>query len=261
MEATYVRLGYIDEKATIFVLRVAFAFLASASLFAFAATLTYVKAANTAATYVAALSAIINAVAAWHYNEIVKVRTSQSVSVNSEWTIDALRHSDWAVTMPLLILKLYALINNPEHDLILGSVDVKAAGSTLMILLGAYSRLGLDELSNYNGMSRFGFTVGIFAYLGSVALMVLLLIDLVNAYSGVENTTLVFTFFLVWPCYALVAFTAIWFRQGGESAERYPKYIALAKDLCFAALDVFSKAVFAWHTCSAAFGVAVLGSR
>ena len=58
-EATYVRLGYIDEKATIFVLRVTFAFLASASLFALVATLTYVRAANTAATYVAALSAII----------------------------------------------------------------------------------------------------------------------------------------------------------------------------------------------------------
>jgi len=306
-EATYVRLGYIDEKATIFVLRVTFAFLASASLFALVATLTYVRAANTAATYVAALSAIINAVAAWHYNEIVKVRLAQSISVDSEWTIDALRcvtnraqtyhtrlssaapepaqprswtrsssswtrhapcarvtttfrHSDWAVTMPLLILKLYALINNPEHDLILGSVDASALCATLMILLGAYSRLGLDELSNYNGMSRFGFTVGIFAYLGSVALMILLLIDLVNAYSGVENTTIVFAFFLVWPCYALVAFTAIWFRQGGGSSERYPKYIALAKDLCFAALDVFSKSVFAWHTCSAAFGVSVLGS-
>ena len=281
------RLGYIDEKATIFVLRVAFAFLAAASLFALVATFTYIKAANTAATYVAALSAIINAVAAWHYNEIVKVRVGQAISIDTEWVVDALRyvvtkqtqtynprwisaapeswisacrHSDWAVTMPLLILKLYALINNPEHDLILGSVDASALCSTLMILLGAYSRLGLDELSNYNGMSRFGFTVGIFAYLGSVALMILLLIDLVNAYSGVENTTIVFAFFLVWPCYALVAFTAVWFRQGSGSSERYPKYIALAKDLCFATLDVFSKAVFAWHTCSAAFGVQVLGS-
>jgi hypothetical protein len=90
-EATYVRLGYIDEKATIFVLRVAFAFLTAASLFALAATLTYVNASNTAATYVAALSFIINAVAAWHYNEIVKVRVQQSVSIDSEWTIDALR--------------------------------------------------------------------------------------------------------------------------------------------------------------------------
>ena len=59
MEASYVRLGYIDEKATIFVLRVAFAFLAAASLFALAATLVYIKAANNVATYVAALSAIM----------------------------------------------------------------------------------------------------------------------------------------------------------------------------------------------------------
>jgi len=258
-EATYVRLGYIDPKATVFVLRVAFAFLAAASLFALVATLVYVNAANSAATYVAALSTIINAVAAWHYNEIVKVRLGKPISIESEWTIDVLRHSDWAVTMPLLILKLYALINNPEHDLLLGSVDVSALCACLMILLGAYSRLGLDELANYEGLSRFGFLVGIASYAGSVTFLVLLLIDLVNAYSGVENTTLVFAFFLVWPCYALVAFTAVWFRQG-VSGSTYPKYIALAKDLCFAALDVFSKAVFAWHTCSAAFGVTVLGS-
>ena len=259
METTYVRLGYIDERATIFVLRVAFAFLAAASVFSLLATLVYVRAENTAATYVTALSTIINLIAAWHYNEIVKVRVGQGVSTDAEWAIDALRHSDWAVTMPLLILKLYALINNPEHDLILGSVDASALCACLMILLGAYSRLGLDELSNYEGLSRFGFLIGIVSYAGSVAFLVLLLIDLVNAYSGVENTTLVFAFFLVWPCYALVAFTAVWFRQG-VSDSTYPKYIALAKDLCFAALDVFSKAVFAWHTCSAAFGVQVLGS-
>jgi len=295
VEATYARLGYIDEKATVFVLRVAFAFLAAASLFALVATLTHIKVANTAATYVTALSAIINAVAAWHYNEIVKVRAGQPITVDSEWMIDALRcvakhprlqppsptpaskprppphgprplengrrHSDWAVTMPMLVLKLYALINNPEHDLLLGSVDVSALCATLMILLGAYSRLGLDELYNYKGMSRVGFAVGILAYLGSVALLVLLLVDLANAYSGVENaTTLVFAFFLVWPGYALVTFVAIWFRQSAIT-ERYPKDIALAKDVCFAALDVFSKAVFAWHSCSAAFGVQVLGSR
>ena len=46
---------------------------------------TYIKAANTAATYVAALSAIINAVAAWHYNEIVKVRVGQAISIDTEW--------------------------------------------------------------------------------------------------------------------------------------------------------------------------------
>lgn len=161
--------------------------------------------------------------------------------------------------MPLLILKLYALINNPDHDLILNTVDASALCSTVMILLGAYTRLGLDELADSEGMSRFDFLVGILAYAGSVTLLVLLLIDLVNAYSGVENTTIFFAFFLVWPCYALVAFTAAWFRQG-SAADRYPKFIALGKDLAFSALDIFSKAVFAWHTCSAAFGKQVLGS-
>ena len=91
VEATYARIGYIDEKATVFVLRVAFAFLSAASLFALVATLTYIKAANTAATYVVSISAIINAVAAWHYNEIVKVRTGQPITIDSEWKIDALR--------------------------------------------------------------------------------------------------------------------------------------------------------------------------
>lgn len=91
METTYVRLGYIDERATIFVLRVAFAFLVAASVFSLLATLVYVRAENTAATYVAALSTIINLVAAWHYNEIVKVRVGQGVSTDAEWAIDALR--------------------------------------------------------------------------------------------------------------------------------------------------------------------------
>lgn len=171
----------------------------------------------------------------------------------------ACRHSDWAVTMPLLVLKLYALINNPDHNLILNTVDASALCSTVMILLGAYTRLGLDELANFEGMSRFDLVVGIVAYAGSVALMVLLLIDLVNAYSSVENTTIFFAFFLVWPCYALVALTAAFLRQGSP-VDRYPKFIALSKDLAFAALDIFSKAVFAWHTCSAAFGKQVLGS-
>ena len=88
--------------------------------------------------------------------------------------------------MPLLVLKLYALINNPEHDLLLGSVDANALCATLMILLGAYSRLGLDELYDYKGMSRTGFMVGILAYLCSVALLVLLLVDLVRCFDWIQ---------------------------------------------------------------------------
>ena len=77
--ATYVRLGLRrPEGDRSSCCASTFAFLAAASLFALVATLAYVHASNAAATYVAALSTIINAVAAWHYNEIVKVRVGQT---------------------------------------------------------------------------------------------------------------------------------------------------------------------------------------
>jgi len=169
------------------------------------------------------------------------------------------RHSDWTVTMPLLVLKLYALINNPEQDLILNTVDASALCSVVMILLGAYARLGLDELREFRGMSNLDQILGIASYTGSVVLLCLLMIDLVNSYSSVENTTVVFSFFLVWPLYALTALGAVLFRQRKVDLT-YPANLALAKDLVYSGLDIFSKAVFAWHTCSAAFGVQVLGS-
>tara|TARA_B100000767_G_C19611495_1_gene470051 strand:+ start:161 stop:640 length:480 start_codon:yes stop_codon:yes gene_type:complete len=159
--------------------------------------------------------------------------------------------------MPLLVLKLYALINNPEQDLILNTVDASALCSVVMILLGAYARLGLDELREFRQMSNLDQILGIASYTGSVVLLCLLMIDLVNAYSSVANTTVVFSFFLVWPLYALTALGSVLFRQRKVT---YPANLALAKDLVYSGLDIFSKAVFAWHTCSAAFGVQVLGS-
>ena len=255
--SAYESLKEINEKTTVYVLRVAFAFLSAAALFSAVATLTYLKADMTPGVYVAGLSTIINLVAAWHYNELIKVRMGQSISVASEWKMDSLRHSDWAVTMPLLVLKLYALINNPDHDMILNTIDASALCATIMILLGAYARLGLDELADFERMSNVDRATGIACYAGSVALLIVLLIDLAECYSGVNNTFIVFSFFLVWPCYAITALSSVLFRQQGQS---YPKTLALSKDLVYAALDVFSKAVFAWHTCSAAFGVQVLGS-
>ena len=256
--SSYESLKDINEKTTIYVLRVAFAFLSSAALFSAVATLTYLKSDLTPGVYIAGLSTIINSVAAWHYNELIKVRTSQTISIATEWKMDSLRHSDWAVTMPLLILKLYALIDNPEHNLILNSVDASALCATIMILLGAYSRLGLEELADFQRMSNMDRITGLACYVGSIALLVILLIDLAECYSGVNNTTIVFSFFLVWPCYAITALASVLFRQQG--IQGYPKTLALSKDVVYAALDVFSKAVFAWHTCSAAFGVQVLGS-
>ena len=237
-------------------------FLVAAALFGLATTLFYIKAGSSAGTYLAALAAIINAVAAWHYNEIIKVRAGEVISKGSEWKIDALRHGDWVVTMPLLILKLYALAGGGgDNEPILSSVDLAAFIAALMIALGAFARLGYDEMYGfvYGPMDGYDKIVGVVLYLGSIACLVLLLIDLFNLFSDVETPTIVFSFFLVWPAYAVVALLACVIRQYTDPSE-YPRFVALGKDVSFAALDVFSKAVFGWHTCSAAFGYHILGS-
>jgi len=243
----------------LFVLRVAFAFLSATSMLSFVATLAYVKSSNANATYTAGLSAIINAVAAWHYKELINVRTEGYTNIDSELRMDSLRHSDWVVTMPLLVLKMYALVEHSERDLILNSVDNSAFCAAVMILLGAYPRLGLDELQNFLDLSRIQKVVGTLCYTGSVVLLCLLVADLSHTYSSANNTSIVIMFFLVWPCYAVTALLSVGFRQfpNNNIGDSYPETLALAKDLIYSALDIFSKAVFAWYTCSAAFGKTV----
>lgn len=262
MATSYSRLKDIDEKSTVVVLRIAFAFLLAATLFSGIAALRYVKAGTPEQTYIAALSMIINAVAAYHYFEIIKLRTSATITITTEWRIEVLRHADWAVTMPLLVLKLYALINNPDHDLILQSVDASALCSTIMVLLGAYVRLGLEEMALVKKMKWTDIVAGIGCYLVSFALLILLIIDLFRAYEGVANTeSIVYAFFLVWPCYGLTHAVACFFKQKLNMDEMYyPKQLALTKDVLYSGLDVFSKAVFAWYTSSMAFNKSVLGS-
>lgn len=257
-ELEYERLEKIEEKSTIYPLRIAFSFLSAATVFSFVATLVYLQARMSMQTYIASLSTVINLVAAYHYHEMIKLRTAEDLTSVTEWKIGLLRHSDWAVTMPLLVLKLYAIINNSEQDLILVSVDLSALLACIMVLLGAYVRLGLDELAGWKFLTDLQKLLGLLCYAGSWIILVLLLIDLCNAYSGVDNTAIVYAFFLVWPCYGVTACMSALGRR--RSSKFYPKNIALVKDVVYSGLDVFSKAVFAWYTNSAAFGVPVLGS-
>ena len=254
---SYQMLEDIDEKSTIFPLRIAFSFLSSAAAFSFMAVLMYIKAGLHQQTYISTLSTIINLVAAYHYYEMLKVRVKDKISPSVEWNMGALRHSDWAVTMPLLVLKLYALINNADHDLLLNSVDLSAFLAAIMILLGAYCRLDLDELVGWDTMTTLYKITGLGCYIGSWTILVLLLIDLTQSYSEVDNNVIVYSFFLVWPCYGVVACVAVWQRQGSTG---YPKNVALMKDVVYSGLDIFSKGVFAYYTSSMAFGISVLGS-
>ena len=60
---------------------------------------------------------------------------------DEELEVDGLRHSDWLVTLPLLVLKLYHVINNPNKDLFFDNAELSALMAMLMILFGAIARL------------------------------------------------------------------------------------------------------------------------
>lgn len=255
-----------NEKSTIFILRATFAFLLASALLSSVSVLwnSQIFPQGLTKVYISSLSTIISFVAAYHYYEIIKVRSNNVISANTESKIASLRHSDWVITMPILVLKLHALFNNTGHTLLLGSTNVSALCAGIMIILGAFVRLGLDELSGFaNRPTNCLETVaGVLCYIVSTVLMCFLIVDLEQLRSGVDHDLNTRLFFMVWPFYAAVAFLAVFWRMNDDvknvdrmAQKTYPTNLALVKDAAYAILDVISKGIFAWYTSSATFGV------
>ena len=185
-----------------FFVRACFAFLVGGAIVSTFAALAAIGAGGSA--YSSALSVAICIVAALHYYEILKLRDRQP-TVSVEMQVDALRHGDWVITMPLLVLKFYAVISVPfsAYDSIFSSADVAAIASVLMIVLGAFVRLGLDELSGWKRLTRESLFVGLLAYALSSVCLVLLLVDISRAASGHRDRAILDSLLFVWvgyPC-------------------------------------------------------------
>ena len=244
-----------------FLLRATFAFMLSASFLSGAAFLSHVQAGNTHSSYIAALSVIITLVAAYHYREILKVRTYYYKSMMpkaTELVVDGLRHSDWLVTLPLLVLKLFALINNSKETVIVvDNPPLSAFFAMLMVLLGGFARLGLEGNVWLGGCNGGQTIISWLLYIGSWVLLVLLLVDLGAAQTDSGQPAVLWSFFLVWPGYGIIANLSVLARHSWMET-KYPEYMSFLKDIGFALLDLWSKAIFAWYTASAAYGVRFL---
>jgi len=245
-----------------FTLRAAMSFLVAALLLSGAALLRYVQHGNVAGIYTSALSVIINFVAAYHYRAMLKVRQSAQLSGaisrrDEELEVDGLRHSDWLVTLPLLVLKLHYLIDNTEQELFFANAELSAFMAFLMILFGAVARLTLDwglPIGQMSPMQRVGL---LGCYLVSIVLLVVLIVDLGSAQSDGSTPSLVWSFFLVWIGYPIVAIGTFFARS---TADGDSEVLSLFKDVAYALLDTYSKAVFAWWAASLAFNIRFLGT-
>ena len=245
----------------LFLLRVTMGLMVSAMFLSVGAFLTYVEAgaAGQSGAYNAGLSTIITLVAAYHYRAILMARAGGAglSKRDEELEVDGLRHSDWLVTLPLLVLKLYSVIINPERELLFDNPELSALMAMLMILFGAVARLALDWGLSFEDMGQMQRIFVFLCYLVSVGILVVLLIDLGGHQADSTSPSLIWSFFLVWIGYPIVAIGSFLMRStNGADSE----WLSLFKDISYALLDLWSKAVFAWWTASHAFGVRFLNA-
>lgn len=243
----------------LFLLRVTMGLMVSAMLLSVGAFLTYIPAgsAGQGGAYNAGLSTIITLVAAYHYRAILMARAGAAglSKRDEELEVDGLRHSDWLVTLPLLVLKLYSVIINPERELIFDNPELSALMAMLMILFGAVARLALDWGLSFEDMGQMQRIFVFACYLVSVGILVVLLIDLGSTQADSSSPNLLWSFFLAWIGYPIVAIGSFLARStNGADSE----WLSLFKDVTYALLDLWSKAVFAWWTASHAFGIRFL---
>lgn len=222
----------------------------------------------------------VSIVAFYHYDKIVKIRdqtgtrmtltkpgeppTNPSDQLKLGWQemhVDAVRYSDWACTLPFLLIELHILLNDAISP-VWFSVSWATALITLMIAFGAYTRFGTDELvpihrdQKNSLLDRFARITGALSFLAACALISLVLYNLLGNVNSVNDPTngWIYAFSLVWIGYGIVALVAIFVRQIAPNG--YPEWLSVFKDTTFGSLDVFSKAIFGIWVSATALGVA-----
>jgi bacteriorhodopsin len=206
--------------------------------------------------FAAVLAAAISAVAFYHYQKLVEIRGSGRHSTELEDQCDAVRYSDWLVTLPALAVEIN-LIMNGKDDSPWEAVHRgwwMAAGLVVMVLFGileretaATSTSTAPALSWLPGLPWFPLACG------------LLLAVFFGLAERPRTHDWAFWGFVVipWSLYGVVAKAAQLAGNGTESsgADRNES-VSVAKDILYGLLDIWCKAVLGLWTASKAAGVA-----
>ena len=284
--------------ARVFINRAATAFLYATAVLSFLAFLTTLSSDTADARlkrYLCALSVVINMVAVAHYKIIVKIRSfdlgagaaenvkafgvgpfakwNPFLGIGIEMAVDAVRHSDWLITLIFLIHKLYALAGkNADGTPRMGDIFVTVEGvvfcAVIMILLSVFVRVGTDEVWDFWKTVKTNSCIvpvlSLLAWVGSLIIMILILADIDTAVEnnkGAVNVELYRSFYLIWIGYPIVSLFG-WLtrsilacmKQDHYNGET-PEWLSLLKDVFYVLLDTWSKGAFAMWTAYAAFGM------
>ena len=231
-----------------------------------------------------ALSTAISIVAFYHYSKLVSIRDQSGSRVKlatpgdrapmgsdddtiemlkigwQEMAADAVRYSDWTITLPVLVLELHLLIDGAVATMWF-SIPWATTLTVAMLSLGAYTRFGTDELvpvrpdQKKSMLDTFARVSGLVAFALACVCLFFVLYNLLGNVTTANDPTngWVFAFSLPWIGYGLVAAASMAVRQFYPSG--YPEALSVSKDLAYGALDVWSKAVFGLWVAARALGV------
>jgi len=218
---------------------------AAAGSLLFAAIVSFVAALNADTSedrFECGLATAINLVAFYHYSRMLAIRELSLPGQTAEMAIEAVRLSDWFVTLPPLVIEIHMLLGGytkwftpPTAALLLSAV----------IALGAFVRLGTDELAPPTKMSTN--SDAIVRFIGFVmffAAFALLSVVLCNAFVDLPSDPMggwTWAFAFPWLGYGVVAAIGIISRNVWTD---YSDGLSLFKDFSYSALDLWSKAAF-----------------
>lgn len=213
-------------------------------------------------------------VAFYHYKKLVSIReqtgshvtltkpgdtpVGQAPGLKLAWqelNVDAVRYSDWAVTLTPLIIDLHIIVGG--HTAFF-SISWSVMLCIAMVMFGSFTRLGTDELVPGNqGRGLDGpILFGIVSFALSSVCLALVLANLLVDLENDPSNGWVYAFSLPWVGYGVVALISIVWRQ--FDAKGYPELLSIFKDLAFGTLDVWSKATFTFWVSTKAFGINTL---
>ena len=171
-----------------------------------------------------------------------------------ELNADAVRYSDWTVTLPPLIIDLHLMV---DAHTALFNVSWSVILCVAMVLLGAFTRLGTDELvpqpRGQEGGPDCAMLLGIISFCLSFGCLALVLYNLLGDIENDPSSGWVYAFSIPWTAYGVVSFIAIVWRQ--VSSDGYPEFLSILKDLIFGGLDIWSKCGLAFFVSTKAFGI------
>jgi Kef-type K+ transport system membrane component KefB len=194
-------------------------------------------------TAACAVSAAICLVAFYHYAKIIDLRRHSHTTADQH--VDAVRYSDWLVTLPALALEINLVQHANDTDTALSQTLKWALLLAGVVLCGGLGRFGTHDFANSSEErddTPLSLLAGVIAYGVAWGCLIIIIVDAIHKEYNL-------TFIIPWTAYGAVA---IGVALANNLQLQDHQTLGYVKDVSYGLLDLWSKAVLGlWTTAKA----------